>query len=382
MGLKTRQLVIINQAANYLTVDLCNAFAKKISNLTLITGNVHSQGKELDFKVNVRKINKYIEKPAFKKFLSHGRAFWGIFWLLKIRYRNHEVFFISQPPMGYLVNLLVGNKFTTLVWDVYPDILKVTGMQAGHPIYRAWSWLNYYSFKKAHTVFTIGEKMAVLLSQYVNPQKIVIKKIWSAFQGAERIPKEENPFIPLHNLKNKFVVQYSGNIGVTHKVEIILELAEMLSKETDIVFQIIGRGSRVESLQSIVLDKGLCSCQILPFQNDDLFLSSLSAADLGVVILDERVSSGSVPSKSYNLMSLGIPSLYISSKDSEMENYAVKYKHARNFPEQEISQIGNFILEIARNKALWQEMSDYALCASIDFRRNNADLIVEEYLSR
>ena len=51
-------------------------------------------------------------------------------------------------------------------------------------------------------------------------------------------------------------------------------------------------------------------------------LRILYAANLGVVILDE-IALGSVPSKSYNLMALGIPSLYIAPRES--------HKYAQEF---------------------------------------------------
>jgi hypothetical protein len=37
-------------------------------------------------------------------------------------------------------------------------------------------------------------------------------------------PKTENPFITEHHLEDKFIVQYSGNIGLTHKVEVVVEI--------------------------------------------------------------------------------------------------------------------------------------------------------------
>ena len=115
-------------------------------------------------------------------------------------------------------------------------------------------------------------------------------------------------------MQNKFIVQYSGNIGVTHNVETLIEIAELLKDNTDILFQIIGRGPRKSKLENLVKEKNLPNCVFLPFQTDDMFPYSLSAADVGVVILDETTSKGSVPSKSYNLMSYGIPSLYIASR--------------------------------------------------------------------
>lgn len=378
--IKDRKIVVVNQASNYLTVGFCNAFAARFESVSLVSGSIHVQGEELDKSIEVTSINKWVERPASKKFLSYILACIKIYWLLLTKYRKHEVFFVSIPPMGYLLNLIVSNRFSILVWDVYPDIFKVTGMKESHILYRVWSSLNKKSFKKAYRLFTIGNKMADLLEVYISRSKIIIQPIWSIFQANERVSKADNPFIKEHNLQDKFIIQYSGNIGLTHKVEIVVELAELLKDNSNIIFQIIGRGPRVPALQKMVEEKNLPNCIFLPFQSDAMFPFSLSAADLGIVILDELTSKGSVPSKSYNLMSYGIPSLYIAGEDSELNDYAATYKAARCYTERELDEAKNFIIDLANNKDKWQSMSGNALETSKLFRRDNADKFVQLYL--
>ena len=63
-----------------------------------------------------------------------------------------------------------------------------------------------------------------------------------------RIRKTENPFILKHNLLDKFVVMYSGNIGFTHNVESIIEIAEEIKENEDIIFLIIGEGLKKKEL--------------------------------------------------------------------------------------------------------------------------------------
>jgi glycosyltransferase involved in cell wall biosynthesis len=267
-----------------------------------------------------------------------------------------------------------------VIWDVYPDVFKITGMKETHPLYRIWSACNRQSFNKAYRLFTISDKMADLVAAYVSRSKIIIQPIWSIFQQNEKLSKSENKFIAEHQLEDKFIVQYSGNIGLTHKVEVMVHLAELLKDNPKILFQIIGRGPRVPALQRMVEEKKLPNCTFLPFQSDEMFPFSLSATDLGIVILDELTSKGSVPSKSYNLMSYGIPSLYIAGEDSELHTYASKYGYAKCFTERELEKAKDFIIDLSTNKQKWQEMSANALQTSTLFRRDNADKFVEQYL--
>jgi len=378
MKIEDRKIVIINQAANYLTIGFANAFYEEFEHVTLMTGSVHVQGEELNNGIELKKINKWEESPALKKIISFLKALFLMWWLLITKYRKHEVFFVSVPPMGYLLNLVLPHKFSMVIWDVYPDVFKIAGMKDSHPIYKFWAFLNKKSFKKAFKIFTISTKMADLLKAYTD-REVLVRPIWSIFQENNKTEKNKNIFITEHGLQNKFIVQYSGNIGVTHNVETLIEIAEVLKDNTEILFQIIGRGPRKSKLEKLVKEKNLPNCVFLPFQTDDMFPYSLSAADVGVVILDETTSKGSVPSKSYNLMSYGIPSLYIASKDIQLYEYTKKYEHGACFSKNELKVVTEFLKNLSTNSLFYNEISSNAIKAAKNFKRENADKFIKAY---
>lgn len=377
--IKDRKIVILNQASNYLTIGFANAFHEEFEDVTLITGSIRVQGEELSPTIKVRKINQWYERPARKKLLSYVRALFSMWWLLLIKYRKHEVFFVSVPPMGYLLNLILPHKFSMVIWDVYPDVFKITGMKESHPVYRIWSYMNKKSFGKAYKLFTISDKMKDLIRVYTD-REIIVQPIWSIFQENKKVSKQDNPFVSEHNLHEKFVVQYSGNIGLTHDVEAMVEIAEILKDNDRIHFQIIGRGPRKPVLENLVKEKNLSNCTFLPFQSEAMFPFSLSAADIGVVILDETTSKGSVPSKSYNLMSYGIPALYIASKDSQLYAYAEAYQLGRCFTKSELHKAAQFLEILSLDSDSYKNYSANAVRAAEDFKRANADKFVEAYL--
>jgi hypothetical protein len=283
--------------------------------------------------------------------------------------------------MGYLLNLLLPHRFSMVIWDLYPDTFKVTGMTEHHPLYRFWGWLNRKSFRKAYRVFTIGEVLADAIAKYVDRNKLKVHPIWSMYDKRERVPRDKNLFIKQHELQDKFIVQYSGNIGVTHNVELMIDLAEEFKANPRILFQIIGRGPRLQVIEDLVKVRSLPNVQFLPFQSEEIFPHSISAADLGVVILNDKVSRGSVPSKAYNLMSFGIPSLYISSPDSQLAIDARRYGHARCFSASQQSAMVDFINQISQSSELRVLMSQAARKASDDYLPRNSVKFVESYFA-
>ncbi|CAN5182538.1 glycosyltransferase family 4 protein [soil metagenome] len=379
--LEQRDIVVVNQAVNYLTIGICNAFSERFRSVSLITGSIHEQGESLNKGIDVIQINKWAERPTRKKLTSYLLACWKIYWLLLFKFRKQEVFFVSLPPMAYLLSIFLPHRCSMLVWDVYPDVFKISGMSEKHLVYRTWASMNRIAFWKAYRLITIGERMADLIAEYAEREKILINPIWSIFQKNERVPNDQNPFIRKHKLENKFIVQYSGNIGLTHNVEAMVELAEIMKEHNQILFQIIGRGPRMPHLKQMVESKALPNCMFLPFQSDEMFPYSLSAADVGVVILDPATSKGSVPSKSYNLMSYGIPSLYIAAEDSELHDYSLRFEHAECFEQLELNKAAEYILKLSRNPVLYSRYEMNAVKASENFRRENADKLADLYIN-
>src|ERR1043166_8549716 len=91
-----RRIVVVNQAVNYLTVGLCNEFVARFSQVSLVTGNVHSQGEELSDLVDVRAICKWREQHGLGKAVLYVRALLQIYFLLLIRYRPALLFAVPK----------------------------------------------------------------------------------------------------------------------------------------------------------------------------------------------------------------------------------------------------------------------------------------------
>lgn len=375
-----RKIVFVNQAVNFLTVDIVNSFAGEFGDISLITGNVHAQGTELSQKVSIDSITRYNEKSFKTKAVSWTYATIQLFFKLLFKYRKHEIFFISVPPMSYLLMLFFKNRFSILIWDVYPDTLRIYGITEKNPLFRFWAGANRNIFKRAYRLFTIGDTMAELIAEYTDKTQVKIIRLWTTFENFVPVEKENNYFIRKHKIEHKFIVQYSGNIGLIHNVEVLVDVARLLNDNDKIIFLIIGKGDRVIKIKAAIQEYGLNNCLVLPFQPDDVFPFSLSAADLGVVILSSKTSRGSIPNKAYNLMTAGKPILYIASKDSELHIYADRYENGKCFESNELKSIASFIEVLSEDRSLQQRYQVNSLKASLDFTRKNTNAIVEAYI--
>jgi glycosyltransferase involved in cell wall biosynthesis len=376
----TKKIVFINQATGYLTIDIVNAFAKNFDETALITGSIRVQDIPLNSKVKISKTVKYDRGNTRKKMTSWLIGTVQIFFHLLFKYRSYDVFYITIPPTAYLLSLILPNRFSILVFDVYPDILKIYNINENKWIYKKWIGWNKKLFKKAHRLYTIGEGMRKLLAQYIQPQKIKIIPNWSGLTKIKPVEKKDNPFVKENNLEDKFIVQYSGNIGYTHNVEVLVEVAKEMREHKDITFLIIGRGDRVNHIKNLINEYKLDNCLQLPFQPDEILNYSLAAADLGVVLLDEKTAHASIPSKIYNLQAVGVPILAIATLDSEIKEHIEKYGNGETFSQHNSEGIKNFILKCKSDKDYLKKISDNSLSAAKDFSMANADKYYEEYV--
>ncbi len=372
-----KKIVFINQATGYLTIDTINEFTKSFDNVALITGSIRVQDDELDTKVKISKIVKYNRGSSIKKALSWLIGTVQILFLLLFKYRDYERVFYSIPPTAYLLPLSHVKRFSIIIYDLYPEALKINGIDDGNLIYKWWVKRNAKVFPKAHKIYTLSEEMKKGVLNYSPNSKVSVIANWSAFSGHKPITKGNNKIVTREGLHSKFIVQYSGNIGTTHNVETIVELAELLQNEKDILFQIIGRGVRTQNIAKEISEKNLLNCSLLPFRADEELYESLCASDISIVTLDDRTADVSIPSKTYNLMAAGIPILAIAKENSGVAKIVSNYNIGVSFEKHQLGKMKDFILKAKKDPNYRQAMAQNAQKASMDFSRINAT----EYLN-
>ena len=374
-----RDIVFINQATGYLTIDTVNSFAGHFNKVALITGSVRVQDIELDSKVEVSKIIKYDRGNNFRKMFSWLIGTLQIYALLLTKYRSFEVVYYTVPPTAYLLAGILKSNFSIVIYDLFPDALKIKGFSENSFIYKWWARKNAQVFAKARIIVTIGKSLKQKVLAYAPGAKVEVIPNWSAFSGNHPIAKEQNTCIKSEGLQGKFVVQYSGNIGVTHNVESVVELAEALKSHADIEFLIIGRGERKSVIKNLIESKNLSNCRLLPFRKDEELYESLCVADLALVTLDDKTPDISVPSKMYNLMAAGVPIMAIAALNSSIAEIIAQYQLGKTFERINIEGMKNYVLELKNNPDTRKHLADNSLEASQNFTKCNADRFLEFY---
>ncbi len=371
-----KKIILVNQNSGYLTIDIANAFTTKYDEVILMAGFIKPMERELSPKVKTRKIVRYDRTSTFKRIYSWLYGSLQIFFLILIKYRKFEIIYFTNPPMGYLSSILLKNKFSLVIYDTYPDALRTIGIRENNLIFKIWAKLNKRIFDNATKLITLSDGMAELLSKYTAKEKIKTIPNWAGSDNFATVLKENNPFVKEHNLENKFIVLYSGNMGYTHNVETIVEVARLLNDDNGIHFLMIGEGQKKEKLVQLIKEYQVTNVTFLSWQPAAVLPYSLASSDLSVVTLNDETSNLSVPSKTYNLLATGSPILCIAPKTSELAKLIDTYSNGRCFENKEVIEMANYIKLVAADPMLKNRLSANSLKASKNFSKSNAFLYV------
>lgn len=369
---KSTDIVFINQDAGYLMIDIINTYEESGYSCSLITGRLVERSNPLHSSVKISKIIRYNRNSISKRLFTWIWATFQIIILVKVKYRKSKLFIVSNPPLAPLVPLLAGNHYRILIFDIYPDAIIDSGLASERSFFmRLWKNANSKVFKGAERIFTITDSMREVLQNYAGNKAVEVIPMWTDNRFLRRVEPLDNPFIKKHNLEGKFVVLYSGNIGMTGQVDTLLEIAEVFKRQ-DIAFLFIGEGAKKRWLEKRVTELGLASVLILPWQPAKELAYSLSSASLAVVGIDQKASRLAMPSKLLSYLSVGAPVLCLADVETDLAKFVSKYKVGYTFSPSQKDETTKIIEWLMDNPDECRQLSKNALVASGEFTYANA----------
>ena len=185
-----------------------------------------------------------------------------------------------------------------------------------------------FSFQQAARTIVLDRFMKDrVVAKDVDPARIAILPPWSHDDQVSYSEAGREAFRLKHELSDRFVVMYSGNHSPCHPLDTLLDAALALRTRPEIVFCFVGGGSEQLKVGEFVVQHGLNNIKCLPYQPLQDLSASLSAADLHVVVMGEPFVGIVHPCKVYNIMSIGVPALYIGPQPSHITDIASQQPH-------------------------------------------------------
>lgn len=371
-----KKLLIVNQSAGYLTIDVANAFAGQYDEVVLLYGQIRVSERKPLGNVRLQKTIPYGRTGMLQRLITGAFFSLHFLFLVLLKYRRYDVVYYTNPPFSYWCTMLLPNRFMVVVFDIFPDALKLLNINTKNPFYKAWARVNKRVFARADKIITLSQGMKLQLSAYVDSDKIQVVPVWAASEAFRPIKKTENPFVKEHGLGEKFIVMYSGNMGAGHNMEAIIEMAVITREHKDVFYLLIGEGHKKEMLVSVKKRDQLENVGFMTWQEAAVLPFSLAAADVAVVTQHAETAQLSVPSKTFNYMAAGAPLLCITNQHSELAALVEQYGNGEAFSGENVQEMADFVLKLKNDPGLRTAISGRSLLAAKDFKYDNAQKYV------
>lgn len=193
--------------------------------------------------------------------------------------------------------------------DLWPEsIVTVGAMKRGAAI-KLLEAIERFAYRQADLVVSVTDGFVPHIRERRGERPIAVVKNGvdlTTFTTPDAAAEAE--FRAAHGLSGKFVAAYVGTHGMAHKLDTVLEAAELLRDRSDIAFLLVGDGAERERLVGEVAARGLSNVVMLAQQPKSAMPGIWAASDAALVLL-RRVDTFKtvIPSKMFEAMAMACP---------------------------------------------------------------------------
>ncbi len=318
----------VSGATGALLAELTPALVNRGWRVTVLTGPAENapDSEVTDDGVHVERVGalSFTRENTWRRGLAYLSLF-PAFVTRALRIPSPDVIVTkTDPPMlkvlGPLLTRLTDAHAIHWAQDLYPEVAEGVGVIAEKGLLaRMMRLLSTAALKGHDHIITVGRCMQERLVQDrgLPADRVTVLPNWPP-SAVTPIAHVDNPFRTEHDLDNRFVVMYSGNMGLPHPFDAVLDAAAQLEDAApEVLFLFVGEGPRKPDLRNQVDRRDLSNVRFLPFQPRERLAESLSAADLHLVTMQRELDGLVVPSKLYGALGAGRPALFLGPPNSE-----------------------------------------------------------------
>lgn len=307
------------------------------------TGNIEEKYKKQKYyKENINGVNIIrIRVPEFTKSNKKSRIkniisyFCGAIGATFKVGKQDYIFSISQPPilgglLGVLGKWIKHAKYIYNIQDFNPEQTKAVKYSKSKLITNLMMFLDKFSCKRSNLIITVGRDLEETINKRFTNKKVpktVLINNWideKQIYPLEKDNEKVQEFKKKYNLEDKFIIMYSGNIGLYYDLENIFKVIEKIKPGTktnnneEVMFAFIGNGTILESLKKYKEEKNMENVIFIPYQDKKDLIYSLNAADVHFCVNAKGIKGVSCPSKYYGIAATGKPILGVLEENTEI----------------------------------------------------------------
>ena len=259
--------------------------------------------------------------------------------------KQDYVFTISQPPiLGGLLGVLgkwqKHAKMIYCIQDFNPEQVVAVGYSKNTLILKLMMIADKFSCRRSDLVITVGRDLVKTLKKRFknrNVPKHTMINNWIDEKEVYPLPEDNEcvaAFKKKYGLEDKFVIMYSGNIGLYYDLEKLIKVLKQFRKGytlkgvyeegprtvdgREVIFAFVGAGSVLDKLVMYTKRHHFENVVFIPYQDKADLIYSLNAGDVHWCVNAKGIKGVSCPSKAYGIMGVGKPIIGVLEKGSEV----------------------------------------------------------------
>ena len=266
-------------------------------------------------RIRVPEFSKTNKKSRVKNIVSY--FFGAIGATFKVGKMDY-VFSISQPPiLGGLLGVwgkwVKHAKFIYNIQDFNPEQVLAVGYTKSKFITDAMMWFDKFSCKRSDLIITVGRDLVETVEERFKGKKVpkcALINNWIDEKEIYPLPSDNEKVLAFkqkYGLENKFIIMYSGNIGLYYDLENLMKVIEKFKpgiKTADgreVVFAFVGAGSVLDKVVQYQQEHHMDNVVFIPYQDKADLIYSLNAGDVHWCVNAKGIKGVSCPSKYYGL---------------------------------------------------------------------------------
>ena len=280
--------------------------------------------------VRILRSYAYIPNPvtAVKRILHEG-SFIVSSMIRAVARKRPDVLLVVSPPLGLAVTAILLSRLwrTPYVFDVedlQPDSAADFGMLPAWMVKFLYKVENA-AYRHAGLVTTLTASMKKrIVEKGVAEERVELLEPRMDDSLAGITPEEGSAFRKRYRLEDKFLVTYSGNMGIKQGLDIVLDTAALNRADDSMLFLLVGSGAECGRIQRRAAEMDLCNVRFLPLLDERDFRGLLAASGVCLVTQQQSVSEIAFPSKIVTYLAAGRPVIASVNPNSEVASITLE----------------------------------------------------------
>ncbi len=287
------------------------------SDLNYQTGlkTVSHKGISIEQNINgIRVIRAYIvpalHRSYFWRIISFFSFMFSSIWVA-LKVKDVDLVMGTSPPIfqavsAWFVAFLRRKPFLLEIRDLWPEFIVSMGVFKNPLLIRMARWLEKFLYARATHILVNSPAYA----EYIQQKNVLAHKISYIPYGTDIemfSPQKSGQAIrDRYDLNDKFIVLYAGALGQANDIYTIINAANLLKNEPNILFVLFGDGKEKTNLINEAMRLGLTNIRFAGVTPKKEMPEVLAAADVCLAILqDVAMFRTTYPNKVFDYMAAG-----------------------------------------------------------------------------